>query len=87
MHQLKLLSLQAAELNAEGVRETPKETADLSTTLRSGRDDNSVAAKISYFSWKRGTLFSNRVVISTGAKRSGEICGFFFGFLTPILKS
>jgi hypothetical protein len=25
-------------------------TADLSTTLRSGRDDNSVAAKISYFS-------------------------------------
>jgi len=47
--------------------------------VRSGRDDNSVAAKISSFSWKRGTLSSNRIVISTGAERSGEICVFFFG--------
>jgi hypothetical protein len=33
----------------------------------SGRDDNSVAAKILYFSWKRGVGSSNRIVISTGA--------------------
>jgi len=34
--------------------------------VRSGRDDNSVAAEISYFSWKRGILSSNKFVISTG---------------------
>jgi hypothetical protein len=28
--------------------------------------------------WKRGIRRSNRIVISTGAKRSGEICGFPF---------
>jgi hypothetical protein len=33
----------------------------------SGRDDDFVAAKISHFSWKRGILSSNRIVISTGA--------------------
>jgi hypothetical protein len=27
-----------------------------------------------------GNLLPNRIVISTGAQRSGEICGFFFGF-------
>jgi hypothetical protein len=59
------------------VCENPKEPADLSTTLRSGRDDNSVAATISYFSWKRGISPTNKFVISTGAQRSGEICGFF----------
>src|SRR5277367_2377762 len=52
-----------------------KETADLSTTLRSGRDDNFVATKISYFSWKHGLPPSNKIVISAGAQRSGEICG------------
>src|ERR1700723_2728074 len=40
-----------------------EETADLSTTLRSGRDDNS--------SWKRYLAFPNKIVISTGAQRSG----------------
>jgi hypothetical protein len=63
----------------DGVRETRKETADLSTTLRSGRDDNFVAAKITYFPWKRGIQSSNKIVISTGAQRSGEICGFLSG--------
>jgi hypothetical protein len=47
--------------------ENRKRTADLSTTLRSGRDDNSVAAKIVFFSWESGILSSNRIVISTGA--------------------
>jgi hypothetical protein len=27
-------------------------------------------------SWKHGISFRYRIVISTGAKRSGEICGF-----------
>jgi hypothetical protein len=52
-----------------GIKE-PKETADLSTTLRSGRDDN--------FVWQLGLAVQRRLVISTGAKRSGEICGFFW---------
>jgi hypothetical protein len=53
------------------------ETADLSTTLRSGRDDNS--------SLKRYFLFPNRIVIPTGGvmgvrptqedeKRATEVC-------------
>jgi hypothetical protein len=33
--------------------------ADLSTTLRSGRDDNSF--------WKRDLVFPSNIVISTGA--------------------
>jgi hypothetical protein len=40
-----------------------------------GRDDHSVAAQISYLSWKLEIPSSNRIVISTGAQRSGEICG------------
>jgi hypothetical protein len=47
----------------------------------SGRDDNSVAAKASYFSWKHGIQSLNRIVISTGAQRSGEICGSLLRFL------
>jgi hypothetical protein len=45
-------------------------TADLSTTLRCGRDDKSVEG---------ATIvdLSKSLVISTGAKRSGEICGSF----------
>jgi hypothetical protein len=39
----------------------------------------SVAPRISYFSWKRGILSFNKIVISTGAQRSGEICGFSSG--------
>src|ERR1700722_2024961 len=27
------------------------------------------------FSWKRGIIYSNIIVISTGAQRTGEICG------------
>ena len=42
----------------------------------SARDDDSVAAEISDVFWKRGIPSSNRIVISTGAQRSGEICGF-----------
>jgi hypothetical protein len=40
---------------------------------------NSVAGEISYFPWKPGFPSSNRIVISTGAKRSGEI-----SVLTPL---
>jgi hypothetical protein len=45
-----------------------KKTADLSTTLRSGRDDKFVVQLAS-------RILRNKFVISTGAKRSGEICG------------
>jgi hypothetical protein len=53
----------------------------------SGRDDNSVVAKISYFSWKLGVLSSNRIVISTGAypdflpRSTGNdrACAFLYG--------
>ena len=38
---------------------------------------NLFAGEILYLSWKHGFLPSNRIVISTGAQRSGEICGFF----------
>jgi hypothetical protein len=44
------------------------ETADPSTTLLSGRDDNSVGVPAC---WP-----SNQLVIPTEAKRSGGICGF-----------
>jgi hypothetical protein len=43
-----------------------RRTADLSTPLRSGRDDNS--------SWEMNIAFPRKIVISTGAQRSGEIC-------------
>ena len=51
-----------------------KEAAGPSTTLRSGRDDNSVVPAIAS---ARGTCPCNRIVIPTGAKRSGGTCGFF----------
>ena len=51
----------------------PSKTAGPSTTLRSGRDDNSAAPG------KEATgqlLTCNRIVIPTGAKRSGGTCCF-----------
>jgi hypothetical protein len=42
-------------------------TTDPSTTLRSGRDDNS--------SWKVYLAFPNKIVIPIGAQRVGGICG------------
>ena len=55
---------------------TEKETADLSATLRSGRDDNS--------SWERNLAFPNKLVIPTGAypdflprcTRQDHVCAF-----------
>jgi hypothetical protein len=55
-----------------------KETADLSTPLRSGRDDKVVLRKLRFFQSMHGHTQLNNLVISTGAQRSGEICGFFF---------
>jgi hypothetical protein len=46
--------------------EAGKETADLSSTLRSGRDDKFIAARISYFSGTRNSIL-NRILISTEA--------------------
>jgi hypothetical protein len=60
-----------------GLRSCPAETtAGPSTTLlrSSDRDDNSVAG-VKYFSLK--LLRYDRIVIPTGAKRSGGTCGFF----------
>src|ERR1700677_1605266 len=51
-----------------------KRTAGPSTTLRSGRDDNSVC-RVKYLSLK--LCGYNRIVIPTGAKRSGGICCSF----------
>src|SRR5271168_574295 len=34
---------------------------------------------VSTIAWKRSPSLSNKFVISTGAQRSGEICGSFFG--------
>jgi hypothetical protein len=88
MHTKRLLTYQPGP--DEGFKclgDKPNKTADLSTTLRSGRDDNFVAAKISYFSWTSQILSFNRIVISTGAQRSGEICGFPFGFHAGTLGS
>jgi hypothetical protein len=36
-------------------------------------------------SWKRGILYSNKIVIPTGVSRSGEISGLLL-LLTQILK-
>jgi hypothetical protein len=55
------------------------ETADLSTTLRSGRDDKVVELCKAVHRLEKPQLTKYNLVISTGAKRSGEICGFFSG--------
>ena len=60
----------------ESAREQ-KETADLSTTLRSGRDDKFVELREAVHRMEKPQFTQNKFVISTGAKRSGEICGFF----------
>ena len=53
-------------MGVKSLRENPKkDTAGLSTALRSSRDDNSVVANF-VFSWKRGILSLNRIVISSG---------------------
>jgi hypothetical protein len=57
--------------------ENGKETADPSTTLRSGRDDNFVLGKLAVSPVDTSGEWFNEFVISTGAQRSGEICGFF----------
>jgi hypothetical protein len=58
---------------------TKKEIADLSTTLRSGLDDKFVGLRKTVHRLEKPQFTENKFVISTGAKRSGEICGFFFG--------
>src|ERR1700722_2834978 len=59
----------------EGLR-TGRETAGPSTTLRFGRDDNSVAGEWSQSDQRNGCLWPHRIVIPTGAQRSGGTCGF-----------
>ena len=55
---------------------TGRETADPSTALRSGRDDNSVGPLTAIRLTAFGPFPCNRIVIPTGAQRSGGICGF-----------
>jgi hypothetical protein len=43
--------------------------------VRSGRDDKFVARKLPIIQWMHPRSWLNKFVISTGAKRSGEICG------------
>src|SRR5271156_5396861 len=45
---------------------------------KSGGAEGSAVPRI--FPGNEEILCSNRIVISTGAQRSGEICGFFLGF-------
>jgi len=44
-----------------------KETADLSTPLRSGRDDEFVPRKLPIVQWMHARPWLNKFVISTGA--------------------
>ena len=68
------INLQPHHLKVAFQGEKPgQETAGPSTALRSGRDDNCVAG-VKYFSLK--LLRHERIVIPTGAKRSGGTCGF-----------
>jgi hypothetical protein len=55
----------------------PKETAGLSTPLRSGRDDKFVEPCTGANPLDNWQFRCNKFVISTGAQRSGEICGLF----------
>jgi hypothetical protein len=64
---------------------TQKETADLSTTLRSGRDDKFVT-RTCEVPLVLPCQSHNKFVISTGAQRSGEICGFFSSVRTQTRK-
>jgi hypothetical protein len=52
--------------------------------VRSSRDDNSVAAQISYFSWKRRILSSNRIVISTERSVVERSAVFFWVVTHPL---
>ncbi len=54
-----------------------KETAGPSTSLRSGRDDNSVVPPAAGSVDRAKANSHNRIVIPTGAQRSGGTCGFF----------
>ncbi len=54
-----------------------EQTADLSTALRSGRDDK-VVAVLELIFMEKGPIASHNFVISTGAQRSGEICGLLY---------
>ncbi len=60
-----------------------RKTAGPSTTLRSGRDDNSVAVR----ALGSSPLTPNRIVIPTGAQRSGGTCGFPAPLCDPCLAS
>ena len=66
-----------AAFEVASLRDNREETADLSTTLRSGRDDKFMKPLTACVSWRNRRLPYNKFVISTGAQRSGEICGFF----------
>ena len=54
-------------------------TAGPSTTLRSGRNDNFIRKEVEFFLEDIGNSH-NKIVIPTGAQRSGGTCfGFFLG--------
>jgi hypothetical protein len=61
---------------------TRRETAGPSTTLRSGRDDNSLGLLTAIRPTAFGPFPCNRIVIPTGVQRSGGTCGFSSGSLT-----
>src|ERR1700733_7431159 len=52
--------------------------------VRSGRDDKLVALKLPIIQWMHARPCLNKFVISTGAQRSGEICGFFSVLTQPL---
>jgi hypothetical protein len=58
-------------------------TAGPSTALRSGRDDNSVTEGVP--SYEVIEFFKNRIVIPTGAQRSGGTCCFNLRFQRMLL--
>src|SRR5271156_4421434 len=51
---------------------------------KSGGAEGSAVPRI--FPGNEEILCSNRIVISTGAQRSGEICGFFLGFSRRLFR-
>jgi hypothetical protein len=57
--------------------ESGKETADLSTPLRSGRDDKFVLGRLRFFQSMAALNSSTNLSSRPERSGSGEICGFF----------
>jgi hypothetical protein len=68
--QLRMRAVKSGmRIGLKRVCESREETADLSTALRSGRDDKFVARKLPIIQWMHARPSLNKFVISTGAKR------------------